>query len=40
MEGWLKALRGDKRFIFSAASAAQKAVDYISTNQVQHREAA
>lgn len=40
IEGWLKALRDDKRFIFVAASAAQKALDYISTNQVQHQEAA
>lgn len=27
---WLKALKGDKKFIFKAASAAQKAVDYIT----------
>jgi len=34
--GWLKALGNDKKFIFSAASAAQKAVDYLyslQTNQ-------
>ncbi|HUF73752.1 MAG TPA: zincin-like metallopeptidase domain-containing protein [Gammaproteobacteria bacterium] len=29
LESWLKALKGDKRYIFSAASAAQKAVDYV-----------
>ncbi|WP_422033525.1 ArdC family protein [Roseovarius sp.] len=39
IEGWLKALKDDKRFIFSAASAAQKAMDYI-TNPIQQREAA
>jgi len=27
--GWLKVLKGDKRFILSASAAAQKAVDYI-----------
>ncbi|MDV4145828.1 ArdC family protein [Shimia sp. FJ5] len=40
VEGWLKALRDDKRWIFTAASAAQKAVDYIATNPICHREAA
>lgn len=29
VEGWLKALKDDKRMIFRAASEAQKAVDYI-----------
>lgn len=29
IESWLKALRSDKRLIFSAASAAQKAVDFL-----------
>ena len=29
IEGWLKVLKNDKRFIISASSAAQKAVDYI-----------
>ena len=36
IEGWLKALGSDKRFIFTAASVAQKAVDYLyslQTNQ-------
>ncbi len=41
IEGWLKALHDDKKFIFSAASAAQKAVDYITApNKFQQREAA
>lgn len=40
IEGWLKALRDDKKFIFSAASAAQKAVDYITADKNQLREAA
>ena len=31
IDGWLKALRDDKRFIFSAASQAQKAVDYLAS---------
>ncbi|MDB6179308.1 zincin-like metallopeptidase domain-containing protein [Paracoccus sp. Z330] len=39
IEGWLKALRDDKKFIFSAASAAQKAVDYTTAlANIQHRE--
>ncbi len=29
IEGWLKKLKSDKRFIVSAASLAQHAVDYI-----------
>ena len=29
IDSWLKALKNDKRFIFSAASLAQKAVDYL-----------
>ncbi len=33
IDGWLKALKGDKRFIFSAASHAQKAVDYLVSLQ-------
>lgn len=40
IDGWLKALRDNKKFIFTAASAAQKAVDYIIANQLQQREAA
>jgi antirestriction protein ArdC len=28
--GWLKVLAGDKRFIFTAAAHAQRAVDYLS----------
>lgn len=31
IQSWLKALNDDKRFIFSAASHAQKAVEYIQT---------
>lgn len=30
LAGWLKALKGDKEFIFRAASAAQKAVNFIA----------
>lgn len=30
LQSWLKALKEDKRFIFQAATAAQKAVDYIA----------
>lgn len=33
IDGWLKALKDDKRFIFSAASQAQKAVDYLASLQ-------
>ncbi len=33
IQGWLTKLKGDKRFIFSAASAAQKAVDFILNNK-------
>lgn len=33
IDGWLKALKDDKRFIFSAASQAQKAVDYLMALQ-------
>ncbi|MGK8233921.1 ArdC family protein [Roseovarius sp. MS2] len=40
VEGWLEALKGDKRFIFTAASAAQKAVDYITAHQIQQSAAA
>lgn len=29
IKGWLEALRNDRKFIFSASTAAQKAVDYI-----------
>lgn len=29
IQGWLKVLKGNKRFIFSASADAQKAVDYI-----------
>jgi len=29
VESWLKALKDDKRFIFKAASAAQKAANYV-----------
>ncbi|MEM8488911.1 MAG: zincin-like metallopeptidase domain-containing protein [Bacteroidota bacterium] len=33
IDGWLKALKNDKRFIFSAASQAQKAADYLLSLQ-------
>ncbi|MCI5111611.1 MAG: zincin-like metallopeptidase domain-containing protein [Marivita sp.] len=33
IDGWLNALRNDKRYIFRAASAAQKAVDFITVAQ-------
>lgn len=33
IDGWLKALKSDKRFIFSAASHAQKAIDYLWSYQ-------
>lgn len=33
IDGWLKALKDDKRFIFSAASQAQKAADYLFSLQ-------
>ena len=29
LAGWLKALRDDKRYLFQAASAAQKAVEFM-----------
>ena len=29
LQGWLNKLQGDKKFIFTAARAAQKATDYI-----------
>jgi antirestriction protein ArdC len=35
IDGWLKALKDDKRFIFSAASQAQKAADYLFSLQAQ-----
>ncbi|MCB9995160.1 MAG: DUF1738 domain-containing protein [Rhodospirillales bacterium] len=38
IDGWLKALKSDKKFIFSAASQAQKAADYLT--DLQNREAA
>ena len=33
VEGWLKALKSDTKFIFRASSAAQKAVDYLKERQ-------
>jgi len=33
INGWLKALKGDKKCIFSAASQAQKAIDYLTQGQ-------
>lgn len=42
IEGWLKALKDDKRYIFKAASAAQKATDYLleAANPAEIEEAA
>jgi antirestriction protein ArdC len=37
---WLEGLRGDKRFIFQAASHAQKAVDYLQGQQPKSNEIA
>jgi antirestriction protein ArdC len=34
LKSWLECLRGDKKFIFNAASLAQKAVDYINANSI------
>ena len=36
---WLSALKGDKRFVFSAASHAQRAVDYLHSLQPRQAEA-
>ena len=36
---WLSALKGDKRFVFSAASHAQRAVDYLHSLQPRQTEA-
>lgn len=33
IDGWLKALKDDKKFIFAAASQAQKAADYLTSLQ-------
>lgn len=33
LQGWLKKLKSDKKFIVSASRLAQKAVDYILENQ-------
>lgn len=38
--GWLKALKSDKKFIFKAASDAQKAVDYLESLQSESVKAA
>ncbi len=32
IQGWLKKLQDDKQFVFKAAAAAQKAVDFIVGN--------
>ena len=40
INNWLKALKSDKRFIFSAASQAQKAVDFLFSLEQQQRAAA
>jgi len=40
IKNWLKALKDDQRFIFSAASQAQKAVDYLFSLQPQEQQEA
>jgi len=40
LKSWLDCLRGDKKFIFNAASLAQKAVDFINTNSISQAAAA
>jgi len=40
LKSWLDCLRGDKKFIFNAASLAQKAVDYINTSSISQAVAA
>jgi len=39
LQGWLAKLKGDKKFIFQAARASQKAVDYILNIKDAHEEA-
>lgn len=34
ISGWLEAMKGDKKFIFQAASAAQKAMDYLKPSSI------
>lgn len=40
IKNWLKALKDDKKFIFTASSHAQKAVDYLYSFQEQQKEVA
>lgn len=40
VESWLKALKGDNRLIFKAASEAQKAADYLQGRKPEERKAA
>ena len=40
IEGWLKALKGDKKYIFAASTLAQKAVDWLENAQPVEQEAA
>ena len=40
IKNWLAALKSDKRFIFSAASQAQKAVDFLFSEKQQQQVAA
>jgi antirestriction protein ArdC len=40
IKNWLKALKDDKKFIFTASSHAQKAVDYLYSFQEQQQEVA
>ena len=37
LQGWLAKLKGDKKFIFQAARASQKAVDYILNNKEENQ---
>jgi len=39
IQNWLKALKDDKTFIFSAASHAQRAIDFLYSHQSQQEAA-
>jgi antirestriction protein ArdC len=38
LKGWIEALKGDKRMVVTAASAAQRAADFIPVNNVRKRD--
>ena len=40
LQGWLSILKADKKAIFTASTAAQKAVDYLDRRQPQNLEEA